>query len=160
MFIVGPYSSEMEEHLLDQELKYIWLFQTVNFTYEKVSKIDYVVCCSPSTSVVSSVGMVPLEDLYQLNQYLQVRKESLSAWLYNYCFLVFCLFILYWKSILIVEVICSVDVSFSHMNDVLNWKPVGWVSHKFISAWSSVFLEYVTFLWLVKIKCMSYIDVI
>ena len=28
--------------------------------------------CSPSTSVVSSVGVVPLEDLYTLNQYLQV----------------------------------------------------------------------------------------
>ncbi|XP_066997540.1 sarcolemmal membrane-associated protein [Anabrus simplex] len=34
---------------------------------------------SPSTSVVSSVGMVPLEDLYQLNQYLQeaLQREQL-----------------------------------------------------------------------------------
>jgi hypothetical protein len=36
-------------------------------------------CFSPSTSVVSSVGMVPLEDLYQLNQYLQVRSSPLSV---------------------------------------------------------------------------------
>ncbi|PNF42565.1 hypothetical protein B7P43_G05430 [Cryptotermes secundus] len=34
---------------------------------------------SPSTSVISSVGMVPLEDLYQLNQYLQeaLQREQL-----------------------------------------------------------------------------------
>ncbi|GFG37387.1 hypothetical protein Cfor_11194 [Coptotermes formosanus] len=34
---------------------------------------------SPSTSVVSSVGMVPLEDMYQLNQYLQeaLQREQL-----------------------------------------------------------------------------------
>ncbi|XP_063219396.1 sarcolemmal membrane-associated protein-like isoform X4 [Bacillus rossius redtenbacheri] len=34
---------------------------------------------SPSTSVVSSVGVVPLEDLYQLNQYLQeaLQREQL-----------------------------------------------------------------------------------
>jgi len=39
-------------------------------------------CFSPSTSVVSSVGMVPLEDLYQLNQYLQVRSSPFSACLF------------------------------------------------------------------------------
>jgi len=39
-------------------------------------------CFSPSTSVVSSVGMVPLEDLYQLNQYLQVRSSLFSACLF------------------------------------------------------------------------------
>jgi len=39
-------------------------------------------CFSPSTSVVSSVGMVPLEDLYQLNQYLQVRSTPFSVCLF------------------------------------------------------------------------------
>jgi len=39
-------------------------------------------CFSPSTSVVSSVGMVPLEDLYQLNQYLQVKSIPFSACLF------------------------------------------------------------------------------
>lgn len=54
----------------------IWYFEVRNYPYETVTDTGCMMCCSPSTSVISSVGMVPLEDLYQLNQYLQVRKIS------------------------------------------------------------------------------------
>jgi len=52
------------------------------FKYGASGETGCVMCFSPSTSVVSSVGMVPLEDLYQLNQYLQVRSSLFSACLF------------------------------------------------------------------------------
>jgi hypothetical protein len=66
---------EGETPTLGRIWEIIWYFKVVNYPYEIVTEVSCVICCSPSTSVISSVGMVPLEDLYQLNQYLQVRRS-------------------------------------------------------------------------------------